>query len=71
VAGIVALMAQADPSLTAAEAEVILESTALPLTHTSLSVLGPSGAVATFSWGADAIGSGLATAPAALAAVVP
>lgn len=71
VAGIVALMAQADPSLTAAEAETILESTALPLTHTSLNVLGPSGAVGTFSWGADAIGSGLATAPAALAAVAP
>ena len=54
VAGIVALMAQKNPNLTAAGAESILESAATPF---------PAG-----SWGADAAGAGLITADAALAA---
>jgi subtilisin family serine protease len=68
VAGIVALMAQKDPSLTAAQAEEILESTAIPLPPGSRTIRGPSGAASVVSWGADATGSGLATANAALAA---
>jgi subtilisin family serine protease len=54
VAGIVALMAQKNPNLTAAGAESILESAATPF---------PAG-----SWGADAAGAGLITADAALTA---
>ncbi len=68
VAGIVALMAQKDPSLTAAQAEEILESTAVPLPPGSRTIRGPDGAPTVVSWGADATGSGLATANAALAA---
>jgi hypothetical protein len=72
VAGLVALMLEADPALTALEAETILEATALPVTHTSMNVLaGPAGPVRTFAWGADATGSGLVSGPAALAAVGP
>jgi subtilisin family serine protease len=68
VAGIVALMAQKDPSLTAAQAEEILESTAVPLPPGSRTIRGPDGTSTVVSWGADATGSGLATANAALAA---
>lgn len=68
VAGIVALMAQKDPSLTAAQAEAILESTAVPLPPGSRTIRGPDGRPVVVSWGADATGSGLATATAALAA---
>lgn len=71
VAGIVALMAQKDPSLTAAEAEFLLESTAIPLPPGSLNVYGPSGSVTQYSWGADATGSGLVDAAAALNALLP
>lgn len=64
VAGIVALMAQKKPSLTASQAENIVESTALPIgagtrTH-------PAGFPIT--WGIDAPGHGLIMANAALAA---
>jgi subtilisin family serine protease len=69
VAGVVALMAQLDPGLTASEAEALLESTAVPLGPGSRMVLEPTGEVAQFSWGADAAGSGIVSAPAALAAV--
>ncbi|MGH7703690.1 MAG: S8 family peptidase, partial [Gemmatimonadales bacterium] len=67
VAGIVALMAQKKPDLTAPEAETILETTAIPLPPGSRSVRQPDGSTVVESWGADATGAGLATADAALA----
>ena len=67
VAGIVALMAEKDAALTAPLAESILESTAIPLAAGSRTILTPSGATTTVSWGANATGAGLATADAALA----
>ncbi len=67
VAGIVALMAQKDPSLTASQAEGILESTAIPLPAGCRMVAQPSGPAQNICWGADATGAGLATADAALA----
>ncbi|HEY9515253.1 MAG TPA: S8 family serine peptidase, partial [Gemmatimonadaceae bacterium] len=66
VAGIVALMAQQNPSLTASEAEEILESTAIALPPGSRTITNPDGTTSTVSWGADATGAGLATATAAL-----
>jgi serine protease len=70
VAGLVALMAQTRPGLTAAEAEAILEETAIPLPAGSRNVLaGPGGPAITFTWANDANGSGMVSAPAALAAV--
>ena len=69
VAGIVALMSQKDPGLTAGNAESILETTAVPLSPGSITVMLPSGATETFTWGADATGAGLAQANAALAAI--
>lgn len=71
VAGIVALMAQKDPALTAAQAESILESSAVVLPPGSRLVNDGSGTMVTYSWGADATGAGLATADAALAATPP
>lgn len=68
VAGIAALMAQKNPTLTQTDVEWILESSATPLAPGCRSVRGPSGAVEQLCWGADATGSGLATADAALAA---
>lgn len=62
VAGIVALMAQKKPSLTAAEAETILESVALPMGAGNRLINGSF----PISWGADASGSGFITADAAL-----
>jgi hypothetical protein len=67
VAGIVALMAQKFPMLTAAQAETILEKSAIPLPPGSRDVNDGSGNIVTYSWGADATGAGLATADAALA----
>jgi subtilisin family serine protease len=67
VAGIVALMAQKKPLLTASEAESILESTAILLPAGSRDISQPDGSVVTETWGADATGAGLATADAALA----
>lgn len=67
VAGIVALMAQKYPSLTALQAESILESSAIPLSPDCRIVLTPWGWEAP-CWGVDATGAGLATADAALAA---
>jgi subtilisin family serine protease len=67
VAGIVALMAQKDPALNATQAESILENTAISLPPGSRTVATPYGYNATFSWGADATGAGLADAAAALA----
>lgn len=69
VAGVVALMAQTRPGLTAAEAETILEETAIPLPAGSRNVLaGPGGPTVAYSWANDANGSGMVSAPAALAA---
>jgi subtilisin family serine protease len=63
VAGIVALMTQKYPALTAGEAEAILESTATALDPGCRLVEGEE-----VCWGADATGAGLTTADAALAA---
>jgi len=68
VAGIVALMAQKAPGLTATQAEVILESTAIPLAPGCRSVTQPTGVAEMVCWEATATGSGLAVADAALAA---
>jgi subtilisin family serine protease len=68
VAGIVALMVQKNPSLTASEAEDILEAAAIPLGAGSRTVTDSNGlTTSTVSWGTDATGSGLITADAALA----
>jgi subtilisin family serine protease len=71
VAGIVAMMAQANPGLTPAQAEAILESTAVPVAPGTATVLLPSGGTQDVTWGADATGSGLVSAPAAIAAAGP
>ena len=68
VAGIVALMAQKKPSLAQAEAESILEGSAIPLPAGCRDVPQPSGALEETCWGDDATGAGLTTADAALAA---
>jgi len=68
VAGIVALMAQKDPALTAGGAETILEGSATALPAGSRSITNPDGSPGTVSWGTDATGAGLVTADAALAA---
>jgi len=62
VAGIVALMAQKYPALMAADAESILEGSAIYLAPGCRIVDGEE-----FCWDADATGAGLATADAALA----
>ncbi len=66
VAGIVALMSQKDATLTASEAESILESTAIPLPAGCLEVTDISGVMVEYCWGDDATGSGLVTADGAL-----
>jgi subtilisin family serine protease len=68
VAGIVALMAEKYPALTASDAEAILESSAIYLAPGCQTVNQPSGPAVEYCWGADATGAGLATADAALAA---
>jgi len=67
VAGIVALMAQKHPSLTASEAETILEATAIELPAGSRTIFNPNGSTSLVSWLANATGAGLTTADAALA----
>lgn len=70
VAGIVALMAQKAPGLTAAEAESYLESSAIPLGAGCRDIVDPNlGAWVSVCWSDDATGAGLATADGALAAV--
>jgi subtilisin family serine protease len=68
VAGIVALMAEKFPALGAAQAESILEETAIPLPAGCRTVFDPDLGPTEFCWKADATGAGLATADAALAA---
>jgi subtilisin family serine protease len=67
VAGIVALMAQKTPSLTAVQAEIILENTAIPMPAGCRTVYLPNGVTVNICWGSDAAGAGLVTADAALA----
>jgi subtilisin family serine protease len=69
VAGLVALMLQKNAGLKAAQVESILESTALPILAGSAIVNNGNGQMQTFTWGADATGSGLVQADAALIAV--
>jgi subtilisin family serine protease len=69
VAGIVALMAQKAPGLTAAQAEMYLTGAAIPLAPGCRTIYGPGGVSEQICWGADATGSGLITADAALNAV--
>src|SRR5207253_4810443 len=68
VAGIVALMAQKDPALTAGGAETILEESALSLGTGPVTITNPNGSTSAFGWGTDATGAGLVQADAALAA---
>ncbi|HEX8775065.1 MAG TPA: S8 family serine peptidase [Pyrinomonadaceae bacterium] len=68
VAGIVALMAQKNHSLNAAQAESILTKSAIPLAPGCRNVTDIDGSPKQYCWGADAMGSGLATADKALKA---
>jgi len=70
VAGLVALVLQANPALAAyaSEVEEILEGTALTIDPGFAWVIDPSLGLLEFTWGADATGSGLVLADAALAA---
>jgi len=67
VAGIVALMAQKNPGLTAPVAESVLEGSALDLAPGCRDIYNSGGSTVLVCWGADATGAGLATADAALA----
>ena len=69
VAGIVALMAQKNPALTAAQAESIPTSTAIPLGAGCRTVNDGTGAMTSICWGTDATGSGLVTADQTLNAI--
>lgn len=69
VAGIVALMAQKDPSLTPAEVEDYLVNSAIYLAPGCRTVLTPYGYPEEYCWDADATGAGLTTVDAALNAV--
>jgi subtilisin family serine protease len=68
VAGIVALMAEKYPGLTATEAETILEANAIALPADCRTVNQASGPAVEYCWGTDATGAGLADAAAALTA---
>ena len=67
VSGIVGLMAQKSPTLSAVQAEGILQRTAIRLPAGCRTVTQPEGTSQQVCWGADATGAGLATADAALA----
>jgi subtilisin family serine protease len=71
VAGIVALLAQKYPALVAAQAELMLEGSAIPLPPGCRTVNDGWGALVDVCWGADATGAGLVTADAVLAAQLP
>jgi hypothetical protein len=66
VAGIVALMAQKLSTLTAGQAESILQGTAIKLAPGCRDVNDGSGSIAHYCWSTDATGSGLVDAVAAL-----
>lgn len=67
VAGIAALMAQKDPSLTGPEVEAIMEARAIPLPAGERTIRNPNGSTSVVRWGDDASGAGLITADEALA----
>ena len=67
VAGTVALMLEVDPTLTAAEAESVLEGSAIPMPAGCREVL----AEGEVCWGTDATGAGLLDSEAAVEAVSP
>lgn len=69
VAGTVALMAQKDPTLSATDAETILETTAEPLGAGMRTIQNPDGSTTMVDWDGDATGSGLMRSDQALAAV--
>jgi len=69
VAGIVALMVQKNPALTAGDAEKILEAAAIYLAPGCRNVNNGIGAIVQYCWGADATGAGLVTADSALKSV--
>jgi len=69
VAGTVALMAEKFPELTAAEAEEILEGSAIYLEAGCREVMTPYGFAEEYCWDDDATGAGLVDAAAALAAI--
>jgi subtilisin family serine protease len=69
VAGIVALMCQKKPSLTAPAAESILKHSAIAMPAGSRTVALPGGGSEIQTWGSDATGAGLVTADAALKAI--
>jgi subtilisin family serine protease len=68
VAGIAALMMQKNSSLTQGQIENILQTAAIPLPAGCRNVTDITGVVVNTCWGADATGSGLITADAALTA---
>jgi subtilisin family serine protease len=68
VAGTVALMVQKNPSLTAGQAEFILEGSAAYLAPGCRDVYNPDGSIETYCWGDDATGAGFVDAAAALTA---
>jgi subtilisin family serine protease len=69
VTGTVALMLQKNHGLSESQAESIIESSAIAIGAGCRSVIPAPGATATqVCWGADATGSGLLNAPAAVAA---
>ncbi len=70
VAGIVALMAQKNPGLTAEQAEQILEDTAIPLAPGARVIMTPWGYTEVVAWDAQATGAGLVSAERALAGVL-
>jgi len=71
VTGVAAQMLEEDATLTQAEVESVLKSTALPIAPGSMSVfdLSPAPDWYTYAWGADATGSGLIQADLAVKAV--
>lgn len=71
VTSLAALMLQKNPGLTQAQVEMYMKSSALAIPPGSATVfdLSPVQGFYTYSWGADATGSGLIQADAALAAV--
>jgi subtilisin family serine protease len=69
VAGIAALMLQKDSTLRQLQVEQILETSAIVLSAGCRDVVDPDLGPTTVCWGADATGSGLATADRALAGV--
>ena len=69
VAGVVALMAQKDPALTAPDAESILEATAIGMAPGTLDVMDPTYGLIPITWDSDATGFGIVNAVAALTAI--